>query len=147
MAETTGSVTARPSATADSHAATGKITAVKEGQVVFCPANTSYELYLKGPSYAGPVKKPVKGTIRVTARKVWTVPSGGNFIAPIFGPPRIIQGRVRAISARQIIVQAGTFIVVELPNDDIVYDLASGPISVGKLVNVTALPGASFEIA
>jgi len=147
MAETnaTATVSASTGVTAGL-AAAGKVTAVKDGQVVFCPANTSYELYLKCPSYAGPMHKPVKGTLRVTARKVWTVPSGGNFIAPIFGPPRIIQGRVRAMTARQIVVQAGTLVLVDLPDDDIVYDLATGPIAVGNLVNVTALPGASFDL-
>jgi hypothetical protein len=148
MAETTARTTVRPSAAiAAGLAAAGKVTAVKGGEVVFNPANTSYELYLKSPSYAGPLHKPVKGTVRVTARKVWTVPSGGNFIAPIFGTPRIIQGRVRAMTARQIVVQAGTFVLVDLPDDDIVYDLATGPIAVGTLVNVTALPGASFDLA
>jgi hypothetical protein len=146
MAETTATVN-RSASAAPVLAAAGKVTAVKDGQVVFNPANTSYELYLKCASYAGPLHKPVKGTVRVTARKVWTVPSGGNFIAPIFGTPRIIQGRVRAVTSRQIIVQAGTLVVVDLPDEDIVYDLATGPIAVGNLVNVTALPGASFESA
>ena len=36
---------------------------------------------------------------------------------------------------------------VNLPDDDIVYDLANGPIRVGALVNVTALPGATFEVS
>jgi hypothetical protein len=143
MAETTVNP---PAGSAPELAATGKVTAVMDGQVVFNPANTSYELYLKSPSYAGPLRKPVRGTVRTTARKVWTVPSGGNFIAPIFGPPRIIQGRVRAITARQIVVQAGTLVVVDLPDDDLVYDLACGPITIGTLVNVTALPGASFDL-
>jgi hypothetical protein len=148
MAETTATATVNPYAGVTAGlAAAGKVTAVMDGQVVFSPANTSYELHLKSPSYAGPMNKPVKGTVRVTARKVWTVPSGGNFIAPIFGTPRIVQGRVRAMTARQIVVQAGTLVLVDLPDDDIVYDLATGPIAVGTLVNVTALPGASFDLA
>jgi hypothetical protein len=128
-------------------AAAGKITSVKDGLVVFAPANTSYELHLQSPDYAGPTHKPVAATVRVKARKVWTVPSGGNFIAPIFGPPRIIQGRVRSLSANQLVVQAGTIITVDLPDDETIFDLASGPIAVGGLVNITALPGATFELA
>jgi hypothetical protein len=126
-------------------AAAGKVTSAGEGKVVFAPAGTNYELHLLCPRYAGPLSKPVRGTIRVTARKLWTVPSGGNWIQPIFGPPRIIQGRVRALAATHLIVQAGAPIRVDLPDDDIVFDLANGPISVGVIVNVTALPGASFE--
>ena len=144
MSDLTEPATVQP---APSLAAAGKVNSVKDGQVVFLPANTSYELHLQSPGYEGPLRKPVTGTVRVKARKVWTVPSGGNFIAPIFGPPRIIQGRVRSLSDRQMIVQAGTLVVVDLPLDDTIYDLASGPITVGNLVNVTAFPGASFEIA
>ena len=127
-------------------AAAGKVTSAADGKVVFAPAGTNYELHLVCPSYAGPINKPVRGTIRVQARKVWTVPSGGNWIQPIFGPPRIVQGRVRALDATHLVVQAGTPIRVDLPDDDIVYDLANGPISVGVMVNVTALPGARFEM-
>lgn len=129
------------------HAGVGKVRRVEEGHVIFSPTNTNYELRLVSPGYSGPVDKPVKAFIRVTARKVWSVPSGGNFITPIFGPPRIVQGRVRAVDRGWIIVQAGGTILVDLPDDDIVYDLANGPISTGSLVNVTALPGATFELA
>ena len=138
MAETT--------ATPAALAASGQIIAVKDGGVVFNPAGTSYELQLSCVNFAGALHKPVRGVIRVRARKIWTVPSGGNFISPIFGPPRIIQGRVRALDRSQRIVQAGTMIVVDLPDDEIVYDLACGPIVVGGIVNVTAVPGASFEL-
>jgi hypothetical protein len=89
----------------------------------------------------------VKGIIRVKARKVWTVPSGGNFIAPIFGPPKTIQGRVKAGDAKHLIVHAGCQIYVDLPDEDIVFDLANGAIKIGSIVNVTAFPGATFELA
>src|SRR5829696_161096 len=101
-------------------AAAGKVTAAGEGKLVFAPAGTNYELHLLCPRYAGPVNKPVRGTIRVTARKVWTVPSGGNWISPIFGTPRTVQGRVRLVGENYIVVQAGTPIHVDLPDDDIV---------------------------
>src|ERR1043165_9913075 len=128
--------------------ATGRVASADSETVTFLPQNTSYELKLQTPAkYEGPLNARVEGLIRLSARKVYTVPSGGNFITPIFGPPRIVQGRVRALTGRQMIVQAGTNVVVDLPDDDIVYDLATGPIAVGKLVNVTALPGASFELA
>jgi hypothetical protein len=84
--------------------------------------------------------------IRASARKVWTVPSGGAFIAPIFGPPRIIQGRVKHLNGREMVVHAGTSIVVELPGTEAAIDPARGPIVQGALVNVTALPGATFEL-
>jgi hypothetical protein len=128
------------------YVAAGKVTRASDGKVVFVPVNTNYELELVAASYAGPLNKPVKGIVRVRARKVWTVPSGGNFITPLFGPPKIIQGRVRSLDKRTLVVQAGTAITVDLPDEDIVYDLANGAISEGVLVNVTAFPGATFEL-
>lgn len=133
-------------ATATAYQATGKVTAVKDGKIVFAPTGTNYELELVCPKYSGPINKPVKGTVRVRARKVWTVPSGGNFITPIFGPPKIIQGRVRSLDARTLVVQAGTAITVELPDDDIVFDLANGAITEGVMVNVTAFAGGTFDL-
>jgi hypothetical protein len=134
MAETMAAIPAR-----------GKLTAVKDGIVHFAPSGTNYELHLVAPNHAGAVGAMVEGFIRAQARKVWTVSSGGNFIAPIFGPPRTIQGRVRTISEREIVVHAGAPILVELPADAAAYDLVNGPIAVGVMVNIMAMPGARFE--
>jgi hypothetical protein len=82
----------------------------------------------------------------VLARKVLTVPPGGNFLAPIIGPPKTIQGRVRALDPKWMIVQAGTAVRVDFPPDDSAFDLARGPIAVGAFVNVIAQPGARFEL-
>src|SRR5688500_4950378 len=137
--------TVSPAVGGDSAAAKGKVTATKDGVVLFAPAGTNYELHLVAPNYAGPVGTMARGVIRATARKVWTVPSGGNFIAPIFGSPRIIQGRVRALDEQSIVVHAGAPILVDLPAADSGYDLANGGIKVGAMVNIMAMPGARFE--
>ena len=127
--------------------ATGKVMAVKDGQVVFIPRGTRYELQLKtAGQYTGPMNTAVDVVIRATARKVWTVPSGGNFIVPIVGPPKIVQGRVKSVSDREIVVHAGANFVIELPALDSAIDLPNGPIAVGRMVNVTSLPGASLEL-
>src|SRR5215207_5021698 len=110
MAETTTTAT-----TAQAFPARGKVTAVKDGMVHFAPAGTNYELHLAAPGYSGPVSASTRGLIHLVARKVWTVPSGGNFIAPIFGTPRTVQGMIRAIADRSIVVHAGVPMVVELP--------------------------------
>jgi hypothetical protein len=144
----TGRGTAQAYTSAGGEVAIGKVLSAGDGTVVFNPAGSNYELKLAAPGYAGGAGgPPVRGIIRVTARKVWTVPSGGNFIAPIFGTPRTIQGRVRSIETGRMVVHAGCQIWVNLPDNDIVYDLARGPIRVGAIVNVTALPGATFELA
>ena len=118
------------------------------GLIVFLPLNTNYQLYLtpNGGNYSGPLDERIEGLIHVVAKKIWTVPSGGNFIAPIFGPPKTIQGRIRYLDKQVMVVQAGCPIVVELPADETVYDLVTGPLAVGAIANVLALPGASFEL-
>jgi hypothetical protein len=127
--------------------ARGKVIAVQPDRVTFAPQNTNYEFHLEtgGAAYGGPANVPVNALIRVVARKLWTVPSGGNFVSPIFGPPRTIQGRVRYASETELVVQAGTNFVVALPKEMDQYDLTSGDIAVGALVNVVAMPGARIE--
>lgn len=128
--------------------ARGKITQVlPDGRgIVFQPSGTNYEIHLSAADGEKPEvsKQPIEGIIHVKARKVWTVPSGGNFVAPIFGPPKTIQGRVKWLDDRLLVVQAGTTFLVEMPGTDHAVDLAHGGIEAGALVNVTALPGAVF---
>jgi hypothetical protein len=126
--------------------ARGRITRINGDTILFRPAGTNYELHLNAAAegYTGPVDQPVGGMMRVSARKIWTVPSGGNFIEPIMGRPRIIQGRVKWLDERELVVQAGAPFIIELPMSNTAIDLAHGPIEVGALVNVTAAPGATF---
>ncbi len=127
--------------------ASGKIIRVDDSFVVFTPANTNYEIKLMtAAKYDGPVDTLIEGLILATARKLWTVASGGNFVAPIFGPPRIVQGRIRFLDQTSMVVQAGVPIVVKLPAADSAYDLNSGAMSIGTLVNATIMPGAGFEL-
>lgn len=127
---------------------TGKVTAVLDGTVVFNPRGTTYQLHLKTAGrYTGPVNAPVEAVIRATGRKIWSVPSGGNFITPIVGPPKIVQGRVKHLDERFLVLQAGANVVVELPSADSAIDLASGAITIGMMVNATTFPGATFELA
>jgi hypothetical protein len=126
--------------------AAGKVIRTSDGVVVFNPAGTRYELHLGVARFDRALNKPVKATIRVTARKVYTVPSGGNYITPIFGQPRIIQGIVRTADARSMVVHAaGCPIVVDLPAAESAIDLDDGPIYLGKMVNVVCEPGARVE--
>ena len=127
--------------------AVGKVLSRDDASVVFNPLNTNYEWKLQVANYGGPVGQRVEGFISVTARKIYTVPSGGNFVQPIFGPPRIIQGRVKYLDETQLVIHASTSIIVQLPADQNAFDLANGDLMVGSLANVVALPGASFALA
>jgi hypothetical protein len=128
--------------------ARGKVTKVTGGTVVFAPTGTNYELHLvTGKDFPGPIGVPVEGWIKVHARKMLTVPSGGNFIAPIFGPPKTIQGRVKFVDDKNLVIHAGTNIIIELPGENSAIDLNDGQIAVGRMVNAIVFAGATFELA
>jgi hypothetical protein len=134
-------------AQASDFAARGKVTAVIDGKIVFAPSNTNYAIQLTPVRpYDGPIGQLISANIRVKARKVYTVPSGGGFISPLFGPPRTIQGRAVHVENGMVVIRAGLPVMVELPTANDSVDLEEGPIAVGSLVNAVALPGASFEI-
>ena len=128
-------------------AARGKVIRVNDDSVVFQPKDTNYELQLvtKG-KYDGPVNIPINVQVRATVRKLLTVPSGGAFISPIFGPPKTVQGRVKHVEEGAIVVQAGMPFVLDLPSADHQLDLNNGPITVGHMVNAIVLPGATFKL-
>ena len=120
--------------------------ATNTGSIVFNPSGTTYALHLKYEGEAPALNTPLEVLIRATARKVWTVPSGGNFITPIVGTPRIVQGRVKALTESELVVHAGANFIIELPTAESAVDLPNGLITLGKMVNVTLQPGASVEL-
>lgn len=125
----------------------GKVLRYESGRVVFQVPETNYELHLEADaSAASLVGKKVLARVRVSGRKVYGVPSGGNFVQPVLGTPRIIQGRVVGVGEKTITVKAGAIFVVDLPTGLDTIDLHQGPIGDGSLVNVVALPGAKFEL-
>ena len=125
----------------------GKVIAVRSGSIVFQPKDTNYELHLATrEQYDGPINVPVSALIRATVRKLLTVSSGGAFIAPIFGPPRTVQGRVRHVGEEAIVAQAGLSVILDLPRADHAVDLNTGPIGIGTMVNAIVLAGATFEL-
>jgi len=126
--------------------ARGKVVEAKDSLVVFQPSDTNYQLHLQtARPYTGPIGQPIDARLRAKARKVYTVPSGGGFISPIFGSPRTLQGRALYVEDRQIVIRAGVPISVDLPQPEDAIDLDDGPIKVGAIINVAALPGMTFE--
>lgn len=134
-------------AVANEYPVQGVVRSAGEGKIVLNPAGTTYELHLKLDSASAVAAATVvRGIIQVQGRKVWTVSSGGNFVTPITGEPRVIQGRVMQADAARLVVQAGMSVIVELPQEPTAYDLVNGPLGVGTLVNITLLPGAAFGL-
>lgn len=129
--------------------ARGKILRVENNLVVFNPTGTNYELQLvnAGKEPLAPSQNSVQVFIRANARKVWTMPSGGNFVTPIFGPPKIIQGRVRYLDEKTMVLHAATSFILTLPAEATSFDLNNGPVQTAGIVNATILPGATIELA
>ena len=128
--------------------ARGKVTEANDSRVVFQPFDTNYQLHLKTVRpYAGPIGQLISARIHAKAVKVYTVPSGGGFISPLFGPPEIIKGRAMQVDDRQVVIRAGVPVTVELPATDEAVDLSEGPLAVGCLVNAVTVAGATFELA
>lgn len=145
------SAAARPSSPATASpsdfVARGKVIGIKEGVVIFSPAGLNYELHFTPLTpYTGPLDQYIEARLRVKARKVYTVPSGGNFVSPLFGPPRTMQGRVLFADEKTVVIRAGAPIAVELPDAADSIDLSEGLIRVGAIVNAVGLPGATFEL-
>ncbi|HEX8342349.1 MAG TPA: hypothetical protein VF624_15705 [Tepidisphaeraceae bacterium] len=129
------------------YAAQGKVTAVEAETIIFRPTGTVYALELVAPDgYAGPIDAPVQLVIKATARKAYTVPSGGLFVTPIVGTPRVVQGRVKHIADGTLTLNCGMMVTVSLPPESHAIDLARGEIAVGSLVNAVLQPGASYEV-
>ena len=128
--------------------ARGKILRIENNLVVFNPAGTTYELHLvaAGGELPAPSARVVSCLIRATARKVWTMASGGNFVTPIFGTPRVLQGRVRYLEDGLAVVQTGVPIVLALPADPTAFDLVNGPIVPAGMLNATIVPGTTIEL-
>jgi len=132
---------------ANDYLARGKVVEAKDSLVVFQPFDTNYQLHLlTARPYTGPIGQPIDARLRAKARKVYTVPSGGGFISPIFGSPRTLQGRALHVEERQIVIRAGVPISIDLPQPEDAIDLDNGPIAVGAIINVAALPGMTFEL-
>ena len=60
------------------------------------------ELVLAGDAagLAARVGKRVTGTVRGKAQRAWNASAGGCFIEPVWGAPRIVQGRVLAVDVQ-----------------------------------------------
>lgn len=127
--------------------ARGKVISVEDDRVVFAPSNTSYQLELLTPNgrYDGPVDTLIECVMRAVARKMYTVSGGGGWIEPIFGKPRIIQGRTRHIDDRYIVVYAGAPFLIKYPEGQGSVSLSEGVIRPGIMINATILPGMTFE--
>jgi hypothetical protein len=143
-------ITPSPTSKIDAGLARGTLGAVvaptstKPGHIVFCVPNTSYEMHLipTGEILAG-IGKRLIGTIRAQARRIDIVETGGQYVEPVIGRPRRIQGTVIRVEAGSVVVDAGVPIHCK-PTDS---RQAADQFKNGQFVSFDALDGATFTQA
>jgi hypothetical protein len=117
-------------------------TATKPPFVKFSVPNTSYELHLRatGAIAAQPGKRLI-GLVRAQARRIDITTTGGQFIEPVMGRPRRVQGTVIAVVNGAVVVDAGIPIHCT-PTDS---RQSADQFSPGQFVGFDVLDGASIE--
>lgn len=116
-------------------------TATKPGHIRFGVPNTNYELHLRpeGTVTAKPGGRLI-GTIRAQSRRIDVVDTGGEYLEPVYGRPRRVQGTVRAVADGAIVVDAGVPIHCT-PTDA---RQNASQFEVGQFVSFDVLDGATF---
>lgn len=111
-------------------------------RIVLALPGTDYRLHLvpAGPIGAA-VGSPVRGRIEVHARRIDVTRVGGQFIDPVYGRPRIIQGRVVETipESSMIVVRAFAPLHVRVRPPQ-----KPGDFEIGVMVNFSVDPGAVF---
>lgn len=116
-------------------------TATRAGYIRFAVPNTSYELHLV-PTAAVTVApgKRLLGAVRVQARRIDAVGTGGRYVEPVMGRPRRVQGTVIRAEGDALVVDAGVPIHLTLTDGR----QSLGDFHPGQLVSCDVLDGATF---
>jgi hypothetical protein len=92
--------------------------ALQDGLVTLAVPHSNYKnsFQLAGGSLPAPGQK-VKGTIHAPAWKAEAVELGGNYVEPLYGRPRRMQGTILSVNAaaNELTVQVGYEVTVKLP--------------------------------
>ena len=118
-------------------------TATKPAYIKFAVPNTSYEMHLipSAPVAVAPGKRLI-GVIGVKARRIDVVDTGGQFLEPVFGRPRRVQGTVIRAENGAVVVDAGVPIHIT-PTDA---RQRAEQFTPGQLVSCDVLDGATFSV-
>ncbi|MBL8999552.1 MAG: hypothetical protein JNK25_00280 [Phycisphaerae bacterium] len=116
-------------------------TATKPGYIRFGIPNTNYELHLRPEGQiASRVGGRLVGVIKAQSRRIDVVQTGGEYIEPVYGRPRRVQGTVRAVNGGAVVVDAG--VPIHLVPTDARQKVEQ--FQPGQFVSCDVLDGATF---
>jgi hypothetical protein len=134
-------ITPSPTSKIDPAIARGILASADAAQVVISFPNTNYQLHLvPAAPITTPVGKRILGTIALQAKRIDTVGTGGEYIEPVYGRPRRVQGTVIRTQNGAVVIDAGVPIHVT-PTDP---RQSADQFQAGQLVSFDALAGATF---
>ena len=118
-----------------------------DGRVVLRPAATEYALIFDLPAgIACPVEigQRITGSVHARAQKMHVATGGGEFIEPLIGHPRIVQGKVRQsdAAANALLIEAVVPMWMTVAAGQSASDMP-----IGALVNFYVESGAIFRPA
>lgn len=127
---------------ADRSVATGIVEEVGDGALALRIPETDYRILCRTEGDVdAQIGKRISGVIRVQARRVDRIKSGGRFIDPVYGSPHRVQGTVISVNetADSIVVSAGAPIVCRTGEHQSASDFKPG-----EMVSMYVVPEATF---
>lgn len=143
--ETTDFVPTSTPATSGLDVATLRLAACTDGVAEFTVPGTQYRLHLAvDAGFDAETGRRVKGRVRGRALRMHRAGAGGNFIEPLQGRPRIVQGTVLAVdpAANEVILDLVVPVRVAMHEGQ-----SATAFSTGDVVNFYMEPGTRFEAA
>ncbi len=139
-------MTTDPTTTAASHStldvATLRLTAIDGEAAEFTVPGTQYRLHLAvDAGFQATVGHRVKGRVHGRALRMHRAGAGGNFIEPLQGRPRIVQGTVLAVdpAANEVILDLVVPVRIAMQSGQ-----SAAAFSTGDVVNFYMEPGTRF---
>ncbi len=115
---------------------------LEEGVGTFGVPGTGYRISLVVPEgFDSPAGRRIRGRVRGHALRMHRTSAGGNFIEPLEGRPRIVQGTVIAVDpdADEVILDLVVPFRIAMAEGQSASDFATG-----EMVNFYMHPGAAF---
>lgn len=132
----------------DREIARGRLEALDDRRLVLAVPNTDYRLHLVPTAPAARIKTPIgkriRGVIEAKALRMHNAHGGGLYIEPVYGVPRIVQGRVLAVDPERnrLLMNMAVPVWVSMHEQQRVDDIA-----LDQLVNFYVESGATFTPA